>query len=346
MIAPDFLGEKTADEPHVIRLYCPWRFMYRNNHIAIAWRAEKQIHEILRTIEPDVVHVHHPFILGSAGLKAARKLGLPVVFTYHTLYEHYVHYIPLIPRRLTAWIAKKIVLRFCTRVDQIIAPSSYVHTYLKKNSIQTPIEIIPSPILPLFLYARPADKTIDTPCRLLTVGRFVPEKNIPFLLSMFARLDHKKYTFELIGFGALLDELKDFAFNRLQLPPSVVTFTHRPAKELIAQKYYESDIFIFASYTETQGLVTVESMACGTPVIALQGPGQEDIIVHGSNGYLVHSMNDMINKIELVSADRPLYKHLSTHAWHTGQAYSPDSLTQKLVILYQQVIPATTSQFH
>src|SRR3990170_8888772 len=100
IITLDFLGNQNIDEPYVVRLSCPIKFMKNGKPISIAWKATSQILQILKEQKIDIIHVQHPFLLGVAGLKAGKKLSIPVIFTYHTLYEHYVHHIPLVPNML------------------------------------------------------------------------------------------------------------------------------------------------------------------------------------------------------------------------------------------------------
>ncbi len=96
------------DPSWVKRVYCPIRFQYKTNYMAISWRAEAQIKALMYDFKPDVVHLHHPFLLGKAGLAVAQALHIPTIFTYHTIYEAYAHYVPL-----PHWLLKKLI---CWRV--------------------------------------------------------------------------------------------------------------------------------------------------------------------------------------------------------------------------------------
>src|SRR5579863_5217442 len=110
---------KTKSAPNVIRVPCPIRFMYKKNYMAIPWRPTYFITQLLRQYKPDIVHVQHPFLLGTSGLRAARACNIPCVFTYHTMYEDYAHYVPL-PHRFTKKLISSAVRRFCNNVDGII----------------------------------------------------------------------------------------------------------------------------------------------------------------------------------------------------------------------------------
>ena len=149
LVTLNFLGDAHDDPVWVKRIWCPIRFMYKTNHMAIPWRAKAQLNNIISQIRPDIVHVHHPFLLGPAANAIAKKQHIPVVFTYHTVYEAYSHYIPMPKWLVKRWITS-LVLSFCHAVDGIIAPSGYMFRYLKQKGIKTPIMIIPSPLQAVF----------------------------------------------------------------------------------------------------------------------------------------------------------------------------------------------------
>ena len=231
IVTLDFLSQYATDESHVIRLYCPLRFLYKNNHMAIPWRATHQLSNIVQTVKPAIIHVHHPFLLGKAAYRVARRYGIPIVFTYHTLYTHYLHYIPLLPTWITKPIVQRLVDNFCNAVDGIIAPSSIVIEQLKKSHITTPTILIPSAISPIFFKATPPlPKSSKKTFQLLSVSRFVREKNIPFLLGVVAHLDPTKYTLKLVGYGSEMSALQKYAYEQKKMSESTVQFIEKDPK--------------------------------------------------------------------------------------------------------------------
>src|SRR5258708_16127969 len=199
IITLDFLGKPAADPEYVIRIPCPIRFMYKKNYMEIPWRPTHAIKKLILQYKPDIIHVQHPFLLGVSALHAARSYNIPCVFTYHTMYEDYAHYVPLLKNCAKPFI-RALVKRFCDAVDIIIVPSSAIKKYLCAQNIKTPITIIPSPLRSLFLNNNPP-KTITSitkPFELLLVSRFVPEKNIPFVFDVFKQLPDN-YTLKLVG---------------------------------------------------------------------------------------------------------------------------------------------------
>lgn len=143
IIAPDFLGTQHNDPEYIYRITGPIRFKFKGNHMMIPWWPCRQVMNLIKKLKPDVIHAHHPFGLGKAGLYAARKLNIPIIFTYHTLYEEYAHYVPL-PHFITKPLVTKSVLSFCNAVDGIVAPSDAVQDYLVSKKINTPVVSIPS----------------------------------------------------------------------------------------------------------------------------------------------------------------------------------------------------------
>lgn len=338
LITLDFTSDN--DDPSwVKRIYCPIRFMYKTNHMAIPWRAKAQIAHIMALHQPDIVHLHHPFLLGSIAYKLARSHKIPVVFTYHTIYEAYAHYVPLLPPFLTADIIKRHVLSFCTQVDGIIAPSSYINDYVTQYTTK-PAVTIPSGLQPQFIGATVVKQSHNEPIRLLVVSRMVKEKNIESILDVAQKLTQSKIAFRLvlIGYGGQYEALQSYAYQTLHLSPEQVLFVHKPPREIIIKAYQEADLFLFSSSTDTQAIVLAEAMAQGTPVIALDGPGQRDIIKEGINGHIVQTSDQMAEHIEQLACDRRRLKQLSDGACSTSQEYHPAKIAQRCVQFYSSLM--------
>ncbi len=332
IIAPDFLGRKHNDPEGVIRIPSLVRFTHKQNHMMIPWRMNYRLSRILKRLNPEVVHVHHPFLLGPMAVSWAKKRGIKTVFTYHTIYEKYLHYLPL-PSWLLRPIVIKRVLRFCGLIDQIIVPSSGIKNYLSTHSI-TNSTIIPSGLQDHFLGQPLVPKKLHNPYRLLYVGRFVQEKNIPFLFDLMKQLSDE-FTLTLVGYGEYLEQLKEYAYETCGLSPTRVQFIIKPDKQTLCDLYANAHLFLFPSQSDTQGLVLAESMACSTPVIALDGVGQRDLINDGQNGFLVHSLGEMCDRILRVVADAALYEKLQRNAWQTAQAYDPEKFVELIIALYE-----------
>ena len=331
-----FLKDHSDDPAWIDRIYCPVRFAYKNNRMAIPWRARAHISRALDEFKPDIVHLHHPFLLGPLALKESKKRNIPTIFTYHTLYEAYTHYVPL-PLWLTRWYIKHKVTAFCQQVDGIVAPSSYMRNIITQ-SVATPVTVIPSGLLPEFKGAQLIKQVNNRPIKLLVVSRMVKEKNLKVVLEVAKRLHNYQIPFELklIGYGSEYDNLKQYAYDNLKLNPSQVVFVHKPPKEIIAQAYQDADLFLFPSHTDTQGLVLAEAMAYSTPVLALDGPGQRDIIKKGLNGYIVDTPEQMVHKIHSITHNSSL-PILSAGAYNTAQRYRAEMIAKRYVDFYRSV---------
>jgi glycosyltransferase involved in cell wall biosynthesis len=334
IVTLDFVGKKDADPAHVLRIPCIARFAYKQNPMAVAWRPKEYLEKLICQFRPDIIHVHHPLYLGMIAAKLAKKCNIPCVFTYHTRYDEYAHYIPVIPKCITQTCVRRRIEKFCKYVDTIIVPSATIAQVLKKNCIQT--SIIPSAISESFFSFDVRKLTI--PIRLLTVSRFVPEKNIPFLLRIMKLLDKHMFQLTLIGYGTLLHKLKRYAYNELYLSPEQISFVVKPSKEELLFYYKKAHLFIFASQTETQGLVLGESLATGLPIIALNAPGSTDSITHGENGFLINSECDMKEMIENVVRDQHMYDTLQHNAFKSAQKYRAQYMGKAIEELYKNLM--------
>lgn len=334
IVTLDFLGTGSIEED-VIRIASPVRFKYRNNHMAVPWKPKAALRTIIATYKPDIVHVHHPFLLGESARCIAQQHTIPVVFTYHTLYEEYLHYVPL-PRLITKPILSSLVRTFCNQVDAIIAPSFSVQERIRNHDLPV-AHIIPSAIAPEFVVQSYSQKKIDITIELITVSRFTPEKNIFVLLELMTLL-REEYRLTLIGYGAQQAALESYAYETLKLSKARVQFIVKPAKNSIAAWYKQAHLFVFASVTETQGLVLAEAMAAGTPVVALRGPGIVDIVEDGANGFMVDSVQQMAECIMHIATDQKIYATLQQGAFETAKKYHPQTAINQLFAIYEKVL--------
>ncbi len=330
LVAPNFLGANHDDPKWIQRVPSLLRFRYKNNCMAVPWRAAYYLKRIIIEFKPDIIHVHHPFLLGPIAQRIAKKMGIKTVFTYHTIYEGYVHYVPL-PQFVLKPIVKKMVLNFCKKVDQIIVPSSAIKVYLAGQDIFH-TNLIPSGLKEQFARQPFIKKIMDKPYQLLYVGRFAREKNIPALLDVIKKLPNAFYL-TLVGYGPYTDFLKKYACENGMLSSERVRFIVDPKQKRLLDLYRKADLFLFASHTDTQGLVLAEAMAFSTPVIALDGPGQRDIIT-GKNGFIVADIDGMVKKIVLIAGYSDEYEDLQKNAWKSSRAYKVTPLVQRMLAVY------------
>lgn len=336
IVTLDFSGSHRR-EKGLYRISCPIRFRYKKNPMAIPLRATQELEQILTEFSPDIVHSQHPFLLGVSAVKVCKKLQLPLVFTHHTQYAKYSHYVPL-PTSLVRPAINYLVESYAQEVKGIIAPSQEIQYQLEEKGVKTKIQVIPSPIQPLFFEQIDyGGRSKSDKVNLITVSRFMPEKNLLFLLDVVAQLDPERFQFTLVGFGEQQSELEEYAYDRLGMSNKQVKFVIKPQRKRLKKLYDQADLFLFASQTETQGLVLAEAMACGLPVIALDSPPLRDIVQSGKNGYLVSSGQEMKRSI-IESMDGARYKALQANAQQTAYRYSVMSLCSTLTHWYQGIL--------
>ncbi|WP_258360507.1 glycosyltransferase family 4 protein [Moorella sulfitireducens] len=300
--------------------------------------------QTLRELKIDLIHVHSPFIMGRLGARMARKLGLPLVITYHTLYEEYVHYFPLVPGLLRKAV-RSYTTSFCNRCRLVITPTEVIAAYLKKNGVKVPVVSIPTGIeverfrnldsswLRRYLNL-PPEKII-----LLHVGRLGKEKNIPFILRAFARVQQEVPAVHLVlvGSGPYKESLQNMA-NDLGIGRAV-TFAGSFSFEQMPAVYAGADLFIFASVTETQGLVIGEAKAAGLPVVAVKAYGVQEMVENEVDGFLTPlDLNTFSSCVLRLVKDLNLRRQMGEQGRQNVQALSAATMARRLENLYQSIL--------
>jgi len=243
----------------------------------------------IRALDFDVFHAHHPFLLGPAARRLARRLGRPLVFTYHTRYDKYAHYVPL-RRSFVEAAARGLSTRFAARADAIIAPAAVLRDELRARGVLTPIAVVPTGVdLARF---SPGDRTAarrargldDDALLVLYVGRLDREKSVDRVLAAFERVAGTipRARLLLVGQGTQAEELRRTAAGLNA--GRRVTFAGVCPHEDLPDYYRAADLFLFASETETQGLVLAEAAACGLPAVAVNAPGCAEVVHDGDTG--------------------------------------------------------------
>jgi 1,2-diacylglycerol 3-alpha-glucosyltransferase len=260
--------------------------------LAVPWAPA--IGREVRRLAFDVFHAHHPFLLGPVARRLARRQHRPVVFTYHTRYEKYAHYVPLTPGLVRA-AALTLSRRFAAGCDAVIAPSAVIRDELRGRGVRTPTAVIPTGVdLERF---RPGNRAAARACLglearaavLLYVGRLDREKSVDRVLAAFERVagtvPHARLL--LAGHGTEAERLQQAA--GASVLAGRVRFLGLLAHEALPAVYQAADVFLFASETETQGLVLAEAAACGLPAVAVNAPGCDEVVRDGHTGLLTKS---------------------------------------------------------
>jgi 1,2-diacylglycerol 3-alpha-glucosyltransferase len=350
LVVPDYAGAgsgQPADaSPSILRV--PARKVPRDPEDRImSWSA---LHEALRRLGPrrfDVVHIHTPFLAHYAALRFAHDFKVPVLATYHTLFEEYLHhYVPLLPRAVTRPLARRFSRSQCNQLDVVIAPSRAMHDALRAYGVDRRIEILPTG-LPQERF-EPGDGVAfrarhdidpDRPV-LLFVGRAAHEKNIGFLLEMLVLLRQRRPDVLLLiaGEGPASADLRAQA-SHLRLEESVRFLGYFDRGGELKDCYRSADIFVFASLTETQGLVLLESMAQGVPVVATPKMGTVDILapLRGCR-HAPLTIDGFAAVVDALLGDRQALKALGAEAQKYALEWGSQRSAQRLAQLYQSLL--------
>ena len=272
-----------------------------------AYRGFTKALEIAKQYQLDIIHTQTEFSLGLLGIWIARELKIPVIHTYHTQYEDYVHYIAK-GMLIRPSMVKYLVRGFLHDVDGVICPSEIVRDLLSKYKVKVEKRVIPTGI-ELAKFERPEIKEENLQelrsklgiqegeKMLLSLSRISFEKNIQAVLDAFAEVlkEEDKVKLVVAGDGPYLDSLKEQAV-KLNLQKHVIFTGMIPPSET-ALYYKAADFFISASTSETQGLTYLESLASGTPVIAHGNPYLDNLISDKMFGTLYYGEHDLAGAI-------------------------------------------------
>jgi len=303
-----------------------------------------QLSSTIKDIGLDIIHTHSPFLLGRLGARAARRHRLPLVFTFHTLYDQYVHYFPF-AEKTSKQIVQAIGRNFCNRCNMVVAPSLLVVNYLRRIGVEAPIVNIPTGIeLSEFEdldrswlkenYGVKAEEKV-----LLFVGRLGKEKNVTFLIKSFQAVLNKYSAARLVmvGKGPQESSLRNL-IRQLGIEDKVI-FTGVLPRKTIVHCYASADLFVFPSVTETQGLVIGEAKATGLPVVAIRAFGPAEMVAHGEDGILTDpSLPAFTEAILELLQDDQLHERMSKQALKNAPLVSSSHSADKMLEVYQDLI--------
>lgn len=311
--------------------------------VAIPWYPG--LSTFLEQLQPDIIHTHHPFVLGEVGLNYAKRMGIPLVYTFHTRYECYAHYFTPLPTEMVRWAGKKLVSNYVQQVDLVTTPSESMIELLRRYGIRREIKVLPNPI-DLHIY-----QTIDRGlirrryglqnCRvLLYTGRLGKEKNLELLLKAFTVITRKcreDLRLILVGSGPEENELHRQA-RSLGIVDKVI-FTGKVDYRDIPNYYGSADLFVMPSTTETFGLVVLEALASGVPVVAVNAGGSRDVVISGYNGVLTPEDPDSFAAAVLELLENEERRMEFAHAARESAArYSVENITRELLALYGEAL--------
>ncbi len=342
IFGPDYPMLNPPKEEGVFRfISVPWPI---NPDFSLPIPFSTHLGATIRHLELDIIHAHSPFLLGRLGARAARRHKLPLVFTFHTLYDQYVHYFPF-AEKTSKQVVQNIARNFCNRCNMVVAPSQLVVNYLRRIGVEAPLVNIPTGVdLNEFSGAdqnwlrdnygiKPEEKA------LLFVGRLGKEKNVTFLMKSFQIVQEQfpETRLVLVGKGPQENYLRKMS-SQMGLADKVI-FTGVLPRQTIVHCYASADLFVFPSVTETQGLVIGEAKATGLPVVAIRAFGPAEMVAHGEDGILTDpSIPAFTEGILSILKDRELYDRMSRQAYENAALVSSRYCAERTIEVYQDLI--------
>lgn len=294
----------------------------------------------------DIIHSQHPNLLGGVALKWAKKKKIPLVFTWHTLYDRYANFMPFLPKSWVAYWTIKNAVQYANRADLVIAPTKSIIGILRKWGVTVPIEAVASGVEEaLFqnadrLSARKKFNIKEDEIVLILVSRLTEEKNVSFVFQALKDLLKKnnQIKFLVSGEGYLLPEFKSLA-EKEGLKEKII-FSGLVKKEDLKNYLVAGDIYVGASQSETQGMNMSEAMYMGLPIVAVSATGTDSLVKNGENGILVPKNSKEFEKaVEKLVADSDLRKKMSlASAKIARENFTDEVCARKMLEIYQRVI--------
>lgn len=349
IVAPEF-PDMPEHESGVLRV--PAIQNFNASDFSVVLPLHPSLSAAVDAFAPDIVHSQHPFLLGMTALRIARHRGLPLVFTHHTLYERYTHYVPGDSPALKRF-SIELATRYANLADQVFAPSESVRDLLRERGVTAPIEVVPTGVRPE-QFARGDGaafrRKMGIPPGSWVVGhlgRLAPEKNLPFLARAVADFaaHRPQVHFLVVGSGPSEADMRE-VFGAAGLVDRLHVAGLLQQQEL-TDALHAMDVFAFASTSETQGMVLTEAMAAGLPVVALEAPGVREVVRDGRNGRLLpdpstDAFGDALHWVASLSAQALLAVRQA--ALETAEDFSMARTAQKALDCFETLHAARTSR--
>lgn len=345
VVAPSY--EQDGVEPGVVRVPT---LLHDGDLIRVANLLHPATWRAVRTFRPDVIHLHHPFWLGRLGLALARRMKVPTVFTYHTRLERYAHNIPLPGFLFRNVLAHWLVRRFANRCDEVIVPTPVTRDYARLIGVTRPVHVLPTGVeIERFQHADPAHVAAlrarhnpDKRRILVTISRLTPEKNLDFVLAAMRELKRRQAPpFRLLVLGEgeerahLMQVIEDH-----DLAAEVSLLGAVPA--CVVPDYLQlGELFVFASTSETQGMVVLEAMAAGLPVVAVNASGVDAFVQNHRTGVLTAGEIDVwTDAVHALLVNRTERQAMAQAALGAARQHSVERFSAEAVKIYRTAIGA------
>lgn len=308
---------------------------------------DREIARLHREKPIDLIHIQTPFAAHRSGKRMARRLGIPCIETYHTHFEEYMHnYVPFIPRRVFRPLIRFLTRRQCHNLQGLIVPSSAMLKVIRDYHIQLPTRILPTGIDPERFsrgdgagFRKRHHIEPDRPV-MVHIGRIGHEKNIDFLLHVHHQVLQQlpQTLFVIAGEGPSLEHLKQLS-EKLGTRDNIRFVGYLDRNTTLLDCYRAGNVFVFSSRTETQGLVLLEAMACGVPVVSTAELGTRDILLPQRGALVVEEdVDQFAATVQQVLEMPDLQRRMSREGRDYVHEWSHSALAHSLAELYRHTI--------
>ncbi len=350
VVAPTFPGKPLAPEREAIVERVPSLQNFNGSDFSVRLPFAAALSDRLESFAADIIHAHHPFLLGDTALRVAMNKNVPIVFTHHTRYEDYTHYVPF--SDTLREIAIELPTHFANLCDGVIAPSESIARLLRKRGVKSPMTVVPTGIdVRAFASAdgARARARYEIPRDALVighVGRLAAEKNLEFLGEAVAQflVGHPDARFLVVGDGPQREPFEAI-FAQHNVRDRLIIAGKRTGSAL-REAYRAMDIFAFASRSETQGMVIAEAMAAHVPVVAVNAPGVRDVL-NAANGIQLAADATPTQFAEALTAladDAGRRVELGEGATETARQFSRERSAGRLLAFYEEIRRATRAR--
>lgn len=349
LIVPQY-EDYIDSEPYIFRF--PALDLSDRIDISLVLPFQPLIEPTVRGIMPDIIHSQHPLWMGDLAVAFAHEFRVPLIFTFHTRYDEYAQsYVP-IAAGLASKVAEEVVRRYMRQCTHIIAPTPAIRDLiLNEYHIDAPVSVVPSPV-DLTRYEGKDSRRIrqefglDKYELLLYMGRVAKEKGLDLLVNAFAKViaERPQARMLLVGDGPYRRVLESLV-RRHGLSRKVI-FTGVVPHEEIPDYAAAADLFVFSSVTDTQGLVLIEAMAAGVPVVAVEAPGPIDVLAKGG-GLLVPAEEEaFVQAVLALLEDEKRREDMGEEAFRMAQPYAISETTNKMLAVYEDAIMALRGDYN
>ena len=301
-----------------------------------------RFYEDIMDWKPDIVHSQTEFTMFIQAKKIAKDLDIPLLHTYHTVYEDYTHYFSL-NKKIGKELAKQFTKQIIKTTDGVVVPTNKIYNLLTEYNIHEDIYVAPTGINVQKLsecddfdirsgYKIPEDKHI-----VLFLGRIGKEKNITEILQYLENIDRNDIVFIIAGAGPFLSELKDICSNS-KIRDRLI-FTGMIDSSKVGNFYSKADVFVSASTSETQGLTFIESMACSTPIICRHDDCLDGVLIEGKTGFGYDTEEEFIDYLNQILDNEKLRAKMGKNCKQlVDENYTEGSFANKIEQIYKKVI--------